>query len=211
MLVPLIRGLSIVTMTRGNRVALVQTNVKRLLAYSTIGQVGYLLIGFAVNTRFGLEGLLLYLVAYLFMNLGMFAGVVAVVNATGSESLDAFRGLSQRSPMLALWCAVFLLSLAGIPPLLGFFGKSLLFHSALEPHQLVLALAGVVNSAIALYYYVNIIRLMYLVAPTDASPLRAAPALRWALAVCGVSTLLLGLFPGTLLALLGSRAVVNLL
>jgi len=84
-LAPLILGLTIVTMTLGNLVALVQTNVKRLLAYSTIGQVGYLLIGFAVNTRFGLEGLLLYLVAYLFMNLGLFAGVVAVVNATGSE------------------------------------------------------------------------------------------------------------------------------
>jgi len=113
--------------------------------------------------------------------------------------------------MLALWCAVFLLSLAGIPPLLGFFGKFLLFGAAIEARHAILAIAGIINSAIALYYYVNIIRLMYLVAPTDASPLRAAPALRWALAVCGVSTLLLGLFPDTLLALLGSRAVVNLL
>jgi NADH-quinone oxidoreductase subunit N len=210
-LAPLILALTIVTMTLGNLVALVQTNVKRLLAYSTIAQVGYLLIGFVVNTPRGLEALLLYLVAYFFMNLGVFACVVAVVNDTGSESLEAFRGLSRRAPVLALLCALFLLSLAGIPPLLGFFGKFLLFGSAIESGHLWLAVAAVINSAIALYYYVNIIRLMYFVAPTRAEPLRAAPALRLAMGLCVAATLLLGLFPAPLLALLGARAVVHLL
>jgi NADH-quinone oxidoreductase subunit N len=207
---PLVLGLTVVTMTLGNLVALAQTNVKRLLAYSTIGQVGYLLIGFAVSTRVGLEGLLLYLVAYLFMNLGAFACVVAVVNETGNESLDAFRGLATRSPALALLCAVFLLSLAGMPPLLGFYGKFLLFGAALDGGKPLLAIAGVVNSAIALYYYVNIIRLMYLNVPPRAEPLRTTPALRWALAVCGAATILLGLFPGPLLTWLSTRTVVTL-
>ena len=210
-LAPVVLALTIVTMTLGNLVALVQTNVKRLLAYSTIGQAGYLLIGFSVDTPLGHEGLLLYLVAYLFMNLGAFACVVAVVNDTGSESLDAFRGLSKRSPALALSAALFLLSLAGIPPLLGFFGKFLLFGSALEAGRPVLAIAGVVNSAIALYYYVNLIRLMYFVPPEHAGPLRPAPLLRLALGVCAAATLLLGLCPAPLLRLIAAHVSVNLL
>ena len=145
------------------------------------------------------------------MNLGLFACVVAVVNDTGSESLEAFRGLSRRAPVLALLCALFLLSLAGIPPLLGFFGKFLLLGSALAAHQPWLAVAGIVNSAIALYYYVNIIRLMYLAVPDRSSPLREPFALRLALAVCVVATVLLGLFPSTLLALVSAASSVNLL
>jgi NADH-quinone oxidoreductase subunit N len=208
---PVVLVLTMVTMTLGNLVSLVQSNVKRLLAYSTIAQVGYLLIGFVVNSRLGLEALLLYLVAYLFMNLGAFACVTAVVNETGSESLEAFRGLSKRAPVVALLCALFLLSLAGMPPLLGFFGKFLLFGSALQAHQPALAIAGAVNSAVALYYYVNIIRLMYLQAPEHAGPLRASFPLRVALVVCGVATLFLGLFPSTLLSLVGAAASLNLL
>ena len=208
---PLVVVLTIVTMTLGNLVALVQTNVKRLLAYSTIGQVGYLLIGLSVHTRLGLDALLLYLVAYLFMNLGAFGCVVAVVNDTGSESVEAFRGLAQCAPALALLYTLFLLSLAGIPPLLGFVGKFLLFGSAIASGRLVLALAGVINSAIALYYYVNLIRLMYFVEPSQTAPLRAAPALRVAVGACAVATLLLGLFPAQLMTWLDGSAVVNLL
>ncbi|MBI4004326.1 MAG: NADH-quinone oxidoreductase subunit N [Candidatus Omnitrophica bacterium] len=208
---PLLAVLTVMTMTLGNLVSLVQTNIKRLLAYSTIAQVGYLLIGFVVNTKLGLEALLLYLVAYLFMNLGAFACVAAVVNETGSEALEAFRGLSKRAPVLALLCTLFLLSLAGIPPLLGFFGKFLLFGSALQAGQAELAVAGVLNSAIALYYYVNIIRLMYLVAPERAGALTAPRPLRVALVICGVATLFLGLFPSTLLSLVEHAASLNLL
>ena len=196
---PLIIGLAIATMTLGNLAALVQTNVKRLLAYSTIGQVGYLLIGFAAHNALGLDGLLVYLVAYLFMNLGAFACVVAVVNDTGSESLDAFRGLSQRAPAVALLCTLCLLSLAGMPPLLGFFGKFLLFGSAIASRHPALAVAAALNSAAALYYYVNLIRLMYLVEPVRREPLRPALGVRVALAVCAAVTLWLGLFPSPLL------------
>ena len=210
-LAPLLLALTVATMTLGNLVALVQTNVKRLLAYSTIGQVGYLLIGLAVRTRVGHEALLVYLVAYLFMNLGAFACVVAVMNGTGSESLEAFRGLARRAPGLSLACAVFLLSLAGIPPLLGFLGKFLLFGSALEAGAVALAVAAAVNSVIALYYYTNLIRLMYFVPPTQTGPLSLAPALRLALGSCAAATLALGLWPAPLMDLIGRLAVVNLL
>ena len=200
--------LTVATMTLGNTVALVQTNVKLLLAYSTIGQVGYLMIAFIVNSP---EALLFYLVAYLFMNLGVFACVIAVVNDTGSESVDAFRGLSRREPVLALLTALFLLSLVGIPPLLGFFGKFLLFGAALKGGQPVLAVAAAVNSAIALYYYANIIRLMYFVPPSQETPLRPALALSVAAGLCAAVTVFFGLFPAPLLRLISERAIVDLL
>jgi NADH-quinone oxidoreductase subunit N len=207
---PIVIALTVMTMTLGNVVALVQTNVKRLLAYSTIGQVGYLLIGFVVNTRAGTEALLVYLVAYLWMNLGAFACVVAVVNDTGSESLEAFRGLAQRSPMLAALCTLFLLSLAGIPPLLGFLGKFLLFGSAIASGHVWLAVVAVVNSAIALYYYVQIIRQMYLLAPSHPQPLVPSRSLQVAVSLCAVSTVMLGVFPNLLLMLVGANSAISL-
>ena len=204
-------ALTVLTMTLGNVVALVQTNVKRLLAYSTIGQAGYLLVGVAAHTRFSTEAVLLYLVAYLFMNLGAFACVVAVVNETGSESLDAFRGLSRRSPGLALCCTLFLLSLAGIPPLLGFFGKFLLLGAALDAGRAGLAVAAVINSAAALYYYVQLIRQMYLAPAAQEAGLRPGLPLRLALGVCAAGTVLLGLFPSPLLELVRAAGAVKLL
>ena len=203
MVAPVVVVLAMVTMTLGNVAALVQQNVKRLLAYSTIGQVGYLLIGLSVHTPRGLEALLVYLAAYLFMNLGLFACVTAVVQHTGDETVSAFRGLAKRSPVLALCCALFLLSLAGLPPLFGFIGKFLLFGAAIDAQLIALAVVGVLNSAVALYYYVNIIRQMYLLAPERSGPLRVSRPVRLALAVCAAATMLLGVFPGPLLSWLG--------
>ena len=208
---PLLLILAIATMTWGNLAALTQNNAKRLLAYSTIAQAGYLLIGIVAGGPLGREALLVYLVAYLFMNFGAFACVTAVVDATGSESLDAFRGLSRRSPGLALAAVLFFLSLAGLPPLLGFVGKLYLFRSALESGLTVLAIAAAVNSAIALYYYVNLIRIMYVTPPADAAPLRPMPALGLALGVCAGATVIFGLFPGALLAAVSLGAAANLL
>lgn len=210
-LAPVFLWLTVITMTLGNLVALVQTNIKRLLAYSTIAQVGYLLIGLVVHTGVGRQALVIYLLAYLFMNLGAFACAAAVFNDTGSESLEAFRGLAQRAPGLALMFALFLLSLAGIPPLVGFFGKFLLFKSALEAGFLWLAVAGVVNSAVALYYYVNVIRWMYLQSPQETKPLKAAPLIAATVWVCALATLVLGLFPAPLLGLLGRILPPNLI
>lgn len=205
-LLPLLLVLTLATMTLGNLAALLQTNVKRLLAYSTIGQVGYLLIGFSAGSPAGLEAILVYLVAYLFMNLGAFACVSAVHRDTGSESLEAFRGLSARAPLLAAAFAIFLLSLAGIPPLAGFIGKFLLFGAALEADLAWLAIGGILNSAIALYYYVNLIRLMYLHRPDRQAALQPSWPLVVAVGACAAATLWLGVFPSPLLAWF--RAVV---
>ena len=196
---PAMAWLTVLTMTLGNVVAVAQTNVKRLLAYSTIAQVGYLLIGVVAGGQTGLQAIIVYLTAYLFMNLGAFACVTAVVGQTGSESIDAFRGLAARAPLVAFCTAVFLLSLAGVPPMVGFIGKFLLLGSALQTGHAWLAVAAVVNSAIALYYYVQIIRAMYLAPAGAAGPVTPAPSLRIALALCCVATLGLGLFPGPIL------------
>ncbi len=196
--------LTAITMTLGNLVALAQTNVKRLLAYSTIGQVGYILIGITVKSSAGTAAILIYLIAYLFMNLGAFACVVAVWNQTRDESLEAFRGLARRAPALAFCLTVFLLSLAGIPPLVGFLGKFFLFGSAIEAQRTGLAIAGILNSAIALYYYVNIVRLMYLHPSSTTEPVRAPLSLRLAVGVCAAGTILLGIFPSGLLAWIAS-------
>jgi len=208
---PWVWGLTIITMTLGNVVALVQTNIKRLLAYSTIGQVGYLLIGVTVAGPTAQDALVVYLVAYLFMNLGLFACAQAVVEETGSESLEAFAGLGRRSPGLALLCALFLLSLAGLPPLLGFFGKFLLFGAAVKAGQAGLAIAGIANSAIALYYYVNILRLMYVAPAPQGRPVRLTRSLRLAAVLCALATVGLGLAPGWLLQAVSASRAMNLL
>jgi NADH-quinone oxidoreductase subunit N len=203
--------LTILTMTLGNVVALVQTNIKRLLAYSTIGQVGYLLIGVTVAGPAAQDALVVYLIAYLFMNLGLFACAQAVVEETGNESLDAFAGLSRRSPGLALLTALFLLSLAGLPPLFGFIGKFLLFGAAVKAGEASLALAAILNSAIALYYYVNILRLMYIAPVGPREPVRLARPLRVAVAVCAAATVGVGLAPGWLLQAVSAVRAMNLL
>jgi NADH-quinone oxidoreductase subunit N len=208
-LYPVLLVLTVLSMTVGNVIALVQTNIKRLLAYSTIAQVGYILIGVLADSSLGLHAVLIYLVAYLLMNFGAFACLVAVVHERGEEGFAAFAGLAQRAPGMAFWCTLCLLSLAGLPPLLGFFGKFYLFGAALDADQLPLAIAGVVNSALALYYYVRVIRSMYLEA-APAQPLTVGAPLRWAVWACGLGTLVLGLFPGPLFQWLHAATAVQL-
>ena len=170
----LLAALALVTMTVGNLAALWQTNVKRVLAYSSIAQAGYILIGlvaYAPASReafAGLNGVLLFLFAYLFANLGAFAAVVAVEDVTGSAEVNVFAGLIRRAPALALALFIFLLSLIGIPPTAGFVGKLLVFGAALERGYAWLALAGVANSVVSVYYYYRVIREMFFApAPDD--------------------------------------------
>ena len=210
-LAPILIVLTIITMTVGNLVALFQTNIKRLLAYSTIGQVGYMLMGFSIATTQSREALLVYLAAYLFMNLGAFACATAVCHDTRSESLDAFQGLARRSPGFSALCAVFFLALAGLPPFFGFVGKFLLFGSAISASQIPLVLAAVVNSAIALYYYVLVIRRMYFEKPQASQPLALPFGLRLAILVCATATLFFGLCPAPVLNRVRTAAIANLL
>lgn len=194
--------LSALTMTVSNIIAVKQTNVKRLLAYSSIAQAGYVLMGLAVmrETPLGMQGALIYLLAYLFMNLGAFAVVIAVSNALGSDEMDEFGGLAKRSPGAAAALTVFLLSLTGIPPMAGFVGKFVLFAAVIEAQFYALALIAAVNSVVAAFYYFRIVRAMYLEPAGSAEPVPGAPALRLAVALTLAGTLAVGLWPAPFLS-----------
>ena len=200
--VPLVGILSAASMTLGNLAAIPQKNVKRMLAYSSISHAGYFLIGFAalgVTLRdprlFALQGVLVYLAGYLLANIGTFAAVNAVERLTGSAEIPAYRGLMQRSPGLAIALVVFFLSLAGLPPTLGFAGKFWVFAAAIKTNiQLLwwLAAIGVANSVVSVYYYFNVARAMFFEEPRDPAPLPAPVAsasVVWACALASVALL----------------------
>ena len=197
---PLIFFISIFTMTLGNLTALSQTNIKRLLAYSTIAQAGYILMGIASVSSLGVSAVLVYLAAYTFTNLGAFACVTAISNVIGNDELQSYAGLSRRSPFLAACMTFFLLSLAGIPPTAGFIGKFYVFSAAIDSKLYFLAIAAAINSAVAAFYYFKIVRQMYLTAQVNEEPMHLAPSLALALVLLALGTLLLGLFPSPLIA-----------
>lgn len=163
----LIAILAVVTMTWGNVAALRQGNIKRMLAYSGVAHAGYTLIGAAAVSMVGVQGVMFYLFGYLFATLGAFAVVVAFSNLTGSDEIADYAGLRWRNPFLAFAMALCLLSLAGIPPLAGFFGKFYLFWGAIQQGGWLMpvVIIAAVNSAISLFYYVNVIRTMYFLQP----------------------------------------------
>lgn len=157
----LLAVVSALTMTIGNLAALPQQNVKRLLAYSSISHGGYLLMGGVLMTPEGLGAILFYLVVYFFMNLGAFYVVILIANESGSEMIEGYRGLSSRAPLVAVAMLIFLVSLTGIPPFAGFFGKWLLFTAVISKGLYWLAFIGLLNSVVSLYYYARIIKAMY--------------------------------------------------
>ena len=209
---PLLGLLAVLTMTVANLVALVQRNIKRLLAYSSIAHAGYILVAVATNTLQGMESLTFYLLAYVFANLGAFAVAVAVGRA-GPEGEDGYRiadlgGLGRQRPGLAVAMTVFMLSLTGIPPTAGFLGKWLIFRSALDANMLGLAIVLAVNSAVAAYYYLGVVVAMYMAEPEEGlpTPARSAPiAISTAVAV--TVTFYLGLFPTRALDLVAEVAL----
>jgi NADH-quinone oxidoreductase subunit N len=203
----LLAAVAIVTMSLGNLAALRQTNMKRLLAYSSIAQAGYILIGVAaviaspMKTFTGINGVLIYLFAYLVTNIGAFTVVIAFETATGKTEVKDYAGLIRRSPWLASLLLIFLLSLAGIPPTAGFVGKFYVFGAAVQAQMWILVAVAAVNSVIAAFYYLNVVRYMFLVpAEENAAPVQVAAPFGGALAATGALTLLLGLIPGPLIA-----------
>ena len=171
--------LAAVTMTLGNLTAIVQNNLKRLLAYSSIAHAGYMLMGLCAASTVGVQSVMIYLLVYLVMNLGAFLVVIVVAQATGSESIDAYKGLGRRHPLSALSFAVFLFSLTGLPPFAGFTGKWYLFVAVLQNYAMpgggwyaALAVIGALNSAVSLYYYMRIARAMFLDAPVGEFTVR---------------------------------------
>ncbi len=200
--------LAIGTMVFGNVAALVQPSIKRMLAYSSIAHAGYLLVGIAAMVRepqAGASSVLLYLPIYSLATLGAFAAVAHLSRQEAdTDALEAYRGLYRRHPWLAAALALFLVSLAGIPPLVGFVGKFALFAAAIKAELINLAVIGVLTSALSVYYYIRVIYLMFMTDAPDRQPIATAPAIdlpgRIALGITGVLVVVLGIAPLWLLA-----------
>src|SRR5262249_28588659 len=184
---------------------LTQSNLKRLLAYSSIAHVGYMLLGLVAGdtqaaTQDGIRGILLYLLVYTFMNLGAFAVLTSLRqrNVIGDE-IDDIAGLFTRAPAEAVLMLIFLLSLAGIPPLAGFYGKYFIFLSLMESGHYVLAALGVLYAVFGLYYYMKIANAMFMRQPLEQEKLPWSPAISLALFVTAAITLMVGLFPNPMI------------
>jgi len=209
---PLVWLSALLSMTIGNFAALTQSNIKRLLAYSSIAHAGYVLVAIAARSQTGTAAAMFYLAAYALMNIGAFA-VVAHLSGKGERfvSVDDFAGLAVRQPFTAALLSVFLLSLIGVPLTAGFFGKFYIFRAALQSNLIWLTVLGLLNSAVAAYYYLRILVVMYMREPseaaTNAEPLNAG--MKLALVLPAVGTFVLGIFPSLILEFAGKSAVLN--
>jgi NADH-quinone oxidoreductase subunit N len=199
---PLLVLVAVLSLTIGNLAAITQNNVKRLLAYSSISHAGYILLGLIAGNATGLKGMAVYILVYAFMTLGAFLVVVALrrENLIG-EDVEDMAGLVHRSPGYAVLMLIFLLSLAGIPPTAGFIGKYYIFLALLETGHYLLAALAALYVAVAIYYYFRIVRSMFISEPVAAPPLESTVGLRVALAVTGVLTLIIGVYPEPFLRL----------
>ena len=200
MYVPMLIFVAIATMTVGNFAAITETNLKRLLAYSSIAHVGYMLLGLIASdgqtNSTGIMAILIYLLVYTFMNLGAFAVITSLRrrNIIGDE-IDDIAGLYFKAPTEAILMLVFLLSLAGIPPLAGFWGKYFIFLSLIQTGHYTLAAIAVLYAVIGLYYYMRIANAMLMRQPVEAEPVRISPAMTLALTITAIGTIGIGLFP----------------
>ena len=200
--VTIMAAVSIMTMTIGNIAAITQSNVKRLLAYSSISHAGYILIGFIAGNETGLTAVGLYLLIYTFTNIGAWAVIVALRRRDViGEHVDDMAGLFFRHPTAAVLMLIFLLSLAGIPPTAGFIGKYFLFAAAIETGHNALAVIAVLNAAISIYFYLRIVVSMFMRDATEKTGLTFAPGLNMALGVAIIFTMLIGIYPDPFIAL----------
>jgi NADH-quinone oxidoreductase subunit N len=202
---PILSFIAVATMTVGNLAAINQSNIKRLLAYSSISHAGYMLLGLIAGNATGIKGIAVYVMVYTFMNLGAFLVLVALRRKSIiGEDLDDIAGLMHKSPGYALLMLIFLLSLAGIPPTAGFLGKYYIFLSLVETHHYTLAVIATLYVAVAIYYYFRIVRSMFVRDLTEPAPLSTSLGLRVALAVSGILTLGIGIYPEPFLRLAGT-------
>ena len=195
--------LSILSMGVGSIVAIAQTNIKRMLAYSTIGHVGFILLGFVAGGQAGYEAALFYTISYALMAAGSF-GVVILLSSAGhdAELLDDFRGLNKRSPWYAFVMMVLMFSMAGVPIFIGFHAKWVVLSAVVGAGLAWLAVLGVIFAVIGAFYYLRVVRLMYFEEPDGAvEPVVASSEMHWVLSANGVAVLALGLFPAGLIAI----------
>jgi NADH-quinone oxidoreductase subunit N len=193
---PVLATLAGMTIVTGNLMAIPQRNIKRLLAYSGVAHIGYMLIGLAAFSSAGIATVLFYLVAYLFGNMGAFMVVETVARSEQSDGIDAYQGLAQRSPLLALAMLVFLLSLGGIPFVAGFWAKLYIFLAAAERGMYGLVFLGAVLTVVALYYYLLVARRMYIEAPVRPEPVPVSGLIGTAIGVCVLGVVGVGIYPG---------------
>jgi NADH-quinone oxidoreductase subunit N len=197
---------SIASMGLGAFAAIGQRNIKRLMAYSSIGHMGFALIGLAAGTAEGVQGVLVYIAIYVTMTLGVFAVILSMRRSTGMvESIDQLAGLSRTHPATAFFLAMLLFSMAGVPPLAGFFAKFYVFLAAIKAGLYILAVIGVLASVVGAYYYLAIIKVMYFDEPVES--FYAMPyELRLVLGVCGLFNILFFLYPGPLVGVASAAA-----
>ncbi|WP_052473200.1 NADH-quinone oxidoreductase subunit NuoN [Paramagnetospirillum magnetotacticum] len=191
--------IAIGSMFVGSFAAVVQTNIKRLMAYSSIGHVGFVLVGIAAGTTLGIQGVLIYLAIYLFMNVGAFA-VILSMRQKGRmvEGIDDLAGLSKTHPMMAFVMAVLMFSMAGVPPLAGFWGKFYVFMAAIESGLYTLSILGVLSSVVSTYYYLRIVKVMYFDEPTEAFDKPVGTSMTLVMAVSTLVILAFTLIPAPL-------------
>ncbi|MCC7154174.1 MAG: NADH-quinone oxidoreductase subunit N [Bryobacterales bacterium] len=193
---PVLAGVAVLSLTIGNFAAVTQTNTKRLLAYSSISHAGYMLLGLVAGNDRGLQGMLVYLLVYTFMNLGAFLVIIALNQKdVAGEDVADLGGLIHRNPGYALLMLVFLLSLAGIPPTAGFIGKYYIFMALVEAKMYFLAVIAALYVAVAVFYYFRMVRSMFVEKQEHAGPLTTSFGMRAALVVTGLATLVVGLYP----------------
>lgn len=189
----IVAGLAVATMTVGNLLALAQSNIKRLLAYSSIAHAGYAMIGIVALSSLGAASMVFYLVAYVVTNLAAFGVVILVARTTGTDDIQAYSGMSRRSPWLALAMLVAMLSLGGMPPLAGFVAKVYVFAAAVQSGLIWLAFVGVINAIIGLYYYLTVLKVVYLYrSDQEDVPIRVPSGSALALGVCSLAILVIG-------------------
>jgi NADH-quinone oxidoreductase subunit N len=192
---------SAVTMTLGNLTALHQTNLKRLLAYSSISHAGYALMGLSAASLLGVQSVMIYLLVYVVMNLGAFLAVIVIAQATGSETVADCKGLARRNPFVAITFAIFLFSLTGLPPLAGFTGKWYLFLAVLDHYAseggswyVALAVVAALNTAVSLYYYIRIVRAMFIDEPVGDIVVRPRVSYQIMLGAFSAALILFGIW-----------------
>ncbi len=193
--------LAAISMTLGNVVAIAQSNIKRMLGYSSIAHAGYIMVGLAAIGTLGKGGVLFFLAGYALANLGAFIAIIAISNKTGSDEITDYSGMARRSPVIALILAFCLISLIGIPPTVGFMAKFYIFNAAIQENLLWLVIIAALNSVVSAYYYLRVVKLMYVGEPASEEAIPSSIPLRVTLAVTSLGVLILGIYPWLVLRL----------
>ncbi len=193
----LLEIVAVLAMVIGNFVALMQSNIKRMLAYSSIAQIGYVLVALAAGNGYSIIGMMIFLMAYMFANIGAFMVAIGFSNMTGSDQIDDYAGLIRRNPLASAMMTIFMLSLVGIPPTAGFLGKYWLFAAAVKEHIYWLVVIAVLMSVVSLFYYMNVVRKMFFRRGDDESRILFGPTLGLGIAISGAMVILICVLPST--------------